>query len=102
MLRKKTIQWGYSQKFPRYAIFFFIGGLHIEQQFLKINGLLVSGTGLKNILGSAQLSYTALQTVFCDVNDIKKARYAVEVVVICFFKQLKNAHATMWQWNEDF
>ena len=58
-------------------------------------------------MGSAQLSYIGLETAFCDVNDIKKARYAVEVVVICLFMQLKNAHATsgsemkIFDWTEE-
>ena len=47
--KKKKIQWGYPHQFPRYAIFVLMGGLHIEHQFLKINGQLVSGTGLGDI-----------------------------------------------------
>ena len=43
-------------------------------------------------MDQAKLSYIGLKTAFCDVNDIKKALYSVEVVVICLYKQLSIAH----------
>ena len=77
---------------PRDSIFDFMGCLDIEQQLLKIIGQLVSCTSLEDSQGSAQFSYIGLQTAFCDAKDIKTAVYAVEVVLISLFKQLKNAH----------
>ena len=70
-----------------------MGGLHLEQHLLKINGQLVTGSGLDGIMDTAKLSYIGLKTAFCDVNDIKKALYAVEVLVICLYKQLSLAHS---------
>jgi len=69
-----------------------MGGLHIEQQLLKINGQLLSGTGTDEILDHANVAITGIQTAICDVNHIKKARYAVQVVASCLFKLLTIAH----------
>ena len=69
-----------------------MGGLHIEQQLLKINGQLLSGTGIDEILDQSDLSIIGVKTAVCDVNHLKKARYALQVVVFCLFKKLNSAH----------
>ena len=42
---------------------------------------------------NSSLPLIGLKTAFCDVNNIKKALYAVEVVIICLYKQLSLAHS---------
>jgi len=53
----------------------------------------MAGSGLDGIMDTAKLPYIGLKTAFCDVNDVKKALYAVEVVAICLYKQLSLAHS---------
>ena len=89
---KKKLQWAYPLQFSKMSYFAIMGGLHLEQQMLKINGQLVAGSGLDDIMDKAKLSYIGLQTAFCDVNDIKKALYSVQAVIVCLYKQLSLAH----------
>ena len=70
-----------------------MGGLHIEQQLLKINGQLTKGSGMDAIIGKAGLEYIGLATAFTDVNDIKKAPYAIQVEVACLYKMLQAAYS---------
>ena len=90
---KKKLQWAYPDGFSKDRYLAVMGGIHLELHLLKINGQLVTGSGLDGIMDTAKLSYIGLKTAFCDVNDIKKALYAVEVVVICLYKQLSLAHS---------
>ena len=89
---EKEVAMGLPGSFSKDAYFAVLGGLHLEQQLLKINGQLVTGSGLDDILDKSKLSYIGLKTAFCDVNDIKKALYSVEVVVVCLYTQLSHAH----------
>ena len=89
---KKKLQWSNPNVFPSGQYLPFMGGLHIEQLFLKINGQLTKGTGMDAIIGKAGLEYIGLETAFTDVNDIKKARYSIQVEVACLYKMLEAAH----------
>lgn len=66
--------------------------MHIEQAALVCHGELVKGTGLGDILTSAGLKTIGLQTAICDVNDIKKARYATQVVAPVLYALLNDAY----------
>ena len=90
---KKKIQWANPTLFPSEQYLAFMGGLHIEQQLLKINGQLTKGSGMDAIIGKAGLEYIGLATAFTDVNDIKKARYAIQVEVACLYKMLQAAYS---------
>ena len=90
---EEKLQWAYPDGLSKDKYFAVMGGLHLEQHLLKINGQLVTGSGLDGIMDTAKLPYIGLKTAFCDVNDIKKALYAVEVVVICLYKQLSLTHS---------
>ena len=90
---EEKLQWAYPDGLSKGKYFAVIGGLHLEQHLLKINGQLVTGSGLDGIMDTAKLPYIGLKTAFCDLNDIKKALYAVEVVVICLYKQLSLTHS---------
>ena len=58
-----------------------MGGLHIEQQLLEINGQLTKGSGMDAFIAKAGLECIGLTTAFNDVNDIKETRYAFQVEV---------------------
>ena len=89
---KKKLQWANPDEFSKEDYFAFLGGLHIEQLLLAMNGDLVKGTGLDDIIKIAGLIYIGLGTAFTDVNHIKKSRYTVQVVLACLYKMLKIAH----------
>ena len=90
---EEKLQWAYPDGLSKDKYFAVMGGLHLEQHLLKINGQLVTGSGLDGIMDTAKLPYIGLKTAFCDVNDVKKVLYAVEVVAICLYKQLSLAHS---------
>ena len=92
---KKKLQWANPGVFPIKKYFAFMGGMHIEQQLLKINGQLTKGTGMDDIIGKAGLEYIALETAFTDVNDMKKARYALQVEITCLYKMLLAAYSAL-------
>ena len=68
-----------------------MGGLHIEQAALVCIGQLVTGTGLEDIKTYASLDTVGLKSAVCDVNNIKKAWYTIQVIAAVLSKQLKLA-----------
>ena len=82
---QKSISWAYAAQFIKedsqvMDILPFFGPLHIEQNLLSCTGELVKGTGLDDVLRSAGVLMIGITTAFCDVNNIKKARYAGQVM----------------------
>lgn len=69
-----------------------MGGLHIEQGALVILGQVITGTGLEDILVNANLDIVSLKTALCDVSSIKKARYPIQILVVCLYKHLLEAY----------
>ena len=58
---------------------------------IRVHGELISGTGLKGIVQAAGINIIGLKNAVCDVNDIKKARYVIEVLAPCLYKLLMEA-----------
>ena len=87
----KTIQWMYPNEFGQSAYMSILGGLHIEQSILVMHGELVNGSGLSNILNVNDLSIIGTSAVV-DVNDIKRARYCLQVAACAIYKKLHDAH----------
>ena len=70
-----------------------MGGLHIEQvALLKAHGSMIKCTALSDIIRGAGLRTIGLETAVNDVNNIKKARYSVQVIAPCIFNHLWNAY----------
>ena len=90
---KRTIQWMYPDVFGN-TYFAFMGGLHIEQAALTCIGQLVTGTGIENIISAAALDTVGLVSAVCDVNNIKKARYTIQVLIVVLVKNLQKAYET--------
>ena len=104
---KKKIQWACPQKFPLTQYFPFIGGLHVEQALLRIHGQLATGTGIDDIFGIAKLPTVGLKNALCNVSDIKKARYTVQMISCCLTKHLNDSfnsanvsNVSMHDWAE--
>ena len=57
------------------AYFAFLGGLHTKQFLYGINGGLVKGAALDEIIESAGLTYIGLGTAFTDESDILRNQY---------------------------
>ena len=66
-----------------------MGPLHIEQAGI---GLLIKGTGLDVVLALANVHTTGMQTAVCDVNSIKKARHALQLIAAVLMRILKDAY----------
>ena len=66
-----------------------MGRLHIEQAALVCIGQLIKGSGLDDIVDGASLDTVGLKIAVCDVNNIKKARYTLQVVVAALTKKTK-------------
>ena len=75
---KRSIQMAYPEEFEGY--FCFMGRLHIGQAALVCIGQLIKGSGLNDIGDAASLDTVGLKTAVCDVNNIEKARYTLQVV----------------------
>ena len=71
-----------------------MGGLHIEQAAVVCIGQLMKGSGLDDIVDAASLDTVGLKTSVCDVSNIKKARYTLQVVAAALTKKLNDAFKT--------
>ena len=67
-----------------------LGGLHIGQSALVMHGEIIKGSGLEKILSSNDLSIIGTSAIV-DVNDIKRARYCLQVAACTVFRKLKDA-----------
>ena len=84
----KELQLRYPDTFSNYFPLF--GQLHIEQALLVIHGQLVKGSGLLEILTENKFSMIGLSAVV-DVNNIKRARYTLQIILCSLFQQLREA-----------
>ena len=78
-----------------------MGGLHIEQAVLVCIGQFIKGSGLDDIADAASLDTAGPKTTVCDLNNIKNARYIIQVVAAAFTKKLNNVFktSTLKLWN---
>ena len=87
----KTIQWMYPETLGSGKYLSILGGLHIEQSALVMHGEIIKGSGLEKMLHSNDLSIIGTSAVE-DVNDIKRARYCLQVAACAVFRKLKDAY----------
>ena len=74
----------FSNYFPLF------GQLHIEQFLLVIHEQMVKGSGLLEILTENKSSMIGLSAVV-NVNNIKRARYTLQITLCSTFNQLREA-----------
>ena len=78
--------------------------MHVEKSLLVIHGEFIKGIGLAEILGTCNLSVIGAQNTLVNANDIKGARYALQVSMCAVFAKLKEAHKgsdstkPIWEW----
>ena len=100
----KEAQYRFASEFSNYFPMF--GGLHIEQCLLVTHGQLITGSGLKEVLESCSLATIGAGAVV-DVNQIKRARYCLQVTLCSLYRKLvdaaKNDDANLdpWQWLKE-
>ena len=87
---KKMIQWAHLDLFLKY--FCFMGGLHIEQAALVSVGQLMTGSGMEDMVSYPSLDTIGLKAAVCDVNNIKKARYTLQVIAVVLTRKLQDAY----------
>ena len=78
------------------------GGLHIEKCLLVTHGQFIEGSGLREILEASTLVTIGVGAVV-DVNQIKRARYCVQVTLCSLYRKLVDAveadRSTLDQWK---
>ena len=99
----KEAQFQFPEHFSKYFAMF--GGLHIEQCLLVTHGQFIEGSGLREILETCSLATVEVGAVV-DVNQIKRARYCVQVTLCPLYRKLvdevKANGVTLdpWKWLE--
>ena len=76
----ETIQCMHPETLGSWKHFSILGGFHIEQSALVIYVEIIKGSSLEKILSSNELSIIGISAV-ADVNDIKRARFCLQVAV---------------------
>ena len=84
----KEIQFRFSDQFGQGKYFVLFGALHIEKSLLVIYADIIKGSGIKQILDANELSVVGTDAIV-NVNDIKKARYCLQVSACAIFRKLK-------------
>ena len=84
----KELQLRFPEIFSNYFPLF--GQLHIEQCLLVIHGQMIKRSGLLEILTENKFSMIGLSAVV-DVNNIKRARYTLQITLCSLFNQLREA-----------
>ena len=87
----KAIQWRYPSCFSLESYVPLLGDLHIEHSLLLIHGQIIKGSGLECVLERNKLS-TEGTSAIVDVNDIKRARYCLQVSLCATYRKLKEAY----------
>ena len=64
-----------------------LGPLHIEQVLLVMHGQLIDGSGLLKLMKQHQFTTIGLSAVV-DVSSIKRARYAIQVILAALYLKL--------------
>ena len=100
----KQIRWKFPSLFNIQKYFSFFGDLHVEKSLLVIHGEFIKGIGLAEILGTCNLSVIGAQNTLVNANDIKGARYAMQVSMCAVFAKLKEGYKgsdstkPIWEW----
>ena len=84
----KKAQFRFLEQFSNYFAMF--GGLHIEKCLLVTHGQFIEGSGLREILDACLLVTIGVGAVV-DVNQIKRARYCVQVTLCFLYRKLVDA-----------
>ena len=67
------------------------GSLHIEKSILVMCGQIIKGSGLDQLMSSCGLSILGTQSLVT-VNDIKRARYCLQIGACVIYKLLSKTH----------
>ena len=81
-----------TTSFGLWKYFSFYGDFHVEKSMLVIHGEFIKGIGLAEILRTCNLSVIGAENTLVNANDIKGARYAMQVSMCAVFAKLKEAH----------
>ena len=84
----RQLQLRFPEIFSNYSPLF--RQLHIEQCLLVIHGQMIKGSGLLEILTENKFSMIGLSAA-SDVNNIKRARYTLQITLCSRFNQLREA-----------
>ena len=71
---------------------------------LVVHGQYTKGSGVSKLLGKSNLSIIGLENTLVNANNIKRARYAVQVAACALYEKLNEAYAnsqselSIWKW----
>ena len=82
-----------KETFGKSKYFCLFGGLHIEKILLVIHGELIKGSGLESILSASNISIIGTEAMV-NVNQVKQARYCLQVSLCATYQKLKEAHSS--------
>ena len=89
----KEAQFRFPEHFSNYFAMF--GGLYMEQCLLVTHGQFIEGSGLTEILEACSLATIGVGVVV-DVNQIKRARYCVQVTPCFFVSEMGRCSKSRW------
>ena len=81
----------FPDKFGPDKYFCLSGSLHVEKSLLIICGQVIKGSGLDEIMCTCGLSIVGADSLVT-VNDIKRARYCLQVGACVIYSKLKQVH----------
>ena len=87
----KEVQIRYPETFGDERYITLLGDLHTEHTVLQMHGKLIKGSGLDSVLFHSDLS-TQGTSAIVDVNDIKRARYCMQVSLTSIYGLLNKAY----------
>ena len=80
----KELQWRSPDRFSPQKYFYLFGSPHLEKSILPLCDSLIEGSGLDKIVASRGLSIVGMDSLV-SVNQIKRARYCIQVVACVIF-----------------
>ena len=87
----KELMIRFPDRFGPDKYFCLFGSLYIENSLLIICGQVIKGSGLDEIMCTCGLSIAGADSLVT-VNDIKRARYCLQVGACVIYSKLKEAH----------
>ena len=87
----EEVQWRFLDRFDPEKYFCLFGSLHLEKSVLLLFGLQIKGSGSNKIMASCGLAVAGTDSLV-SVNQIKRARYCIQVAACVMFSLLTSAH----------
>ncbi|KAK3924496.1 3-dehydroquinate synthase, partial [Frankliniella fusca] len=95
----KILQWNWPETYGEHKIVLIMGGLHIEQAFLRLLGSFMEECGWAQIFAQAGVTSEVGAEGLLKVHHIKKSRASHEATAAALYTLLHDAHAELCDTN---